>query len=120
LRLVLTRMPNQPAPPRSLTGRQYVTPPGERVLAALQLDSDRRARKPQRVAEAVLEIAAVVIRRPLGLRAVDHDQRRPAAALMRVAQPDLAAARQRRRVGPGQLLQDLIQPRRRQIAARGV
>src|SRR5690606_21780162 len=116
-RALLPRMAHHAAPARLLSASQLVAPARERVLPAAQLDPDRRALEAQPLPERVLEIALVVIRDPLRLRPVDHDDRRIPAALMRIPQPDRAPADHRRGVRGRGLMQELRQPRSREIRA---
>src|SRR5690606_194669 len=113
-------MPDHAAPARLLPAGQLVAPARERILRAAELYANRRAVEAQALPERVLEIALVVIRDPLRLRPVDHDDRRISPALMRVAQPDLPAADHRRRMRGRGLMQQLRQPRSREIRAGGV
>src|SRR5690606_34733919 len=117
---LLPRVADHAPPTRLLPARERIAPPRERVLAAAQLDPDRRALEPQPLAERVLEIALVMVRRPLGLRAVDHDDRRVAPPLVRIPQPDLPPADRRRRMRGRGPVQQLGEARRRQIRARRI
>src|SRR5690606_29331129 len=73
---LLARVTHHAPPARLLPPRQLVAPARERILAASELDADRRTPQPQRLAKRILEIAPVLLGRALGLRAVYHDQRR--------------------------------------------
>src|SRR5690606_10134547 len=73
---LLAGVTDHASPAYFLPPRQFVTSPGERVFAATELDPDRRALEPQCLPERVLQVAPVVVRRALGLGAVDHDHGR--------------------------------------------
>ena len=102
----------------SLARCQLVAPPRERVVLAAQVDAHRRAVEAERLAEAVRQVATVVFRRTLGLRPVHHDDRRVAAALVRVAKPDPPAAHERRLVLPDRRLEHARELRRRHLPHR--
>src|SRR5690554_6116453 len=60
----------------------------EGVLAGTELEAHRRAADLEHLAEGVGQVAAVGLGQRLGLVAVDHDDRRVAAALVGHAQLD--------------------------------
>jgi methyl-accepting chemotaxis protein len=81
----------------------------ERVLRPAQLQADRRARQLERVAQAVHQIAGVVLRRLFRARSEHHEGRRPGLGLGHIAQLQPAAADQRRLVGLQRMLEPAVQ-----------
>ena len=103
-----------------LAGGEHVHAPGVGVLALLGDDAHRRAGQAERLAKAVFQIAQVIGRQLVHLRAVDDDGRRRMAALVGIAQLGAAAGGHRRRVGGDDGLQQARQFRRRRPGDRAV
>src|SRR3989338_108861 len=80
-----------PANPRPMRlallglGERFWFCPLERILAGIELDPERRALQLEDFAEGTFQIARIAGRHVVQTAAVDHDQRRGAAALMGVA-----------------------------------
>src|SRR5471030_535170 len=92
-----------------LTVSQRVLVAFVRVLAAFELDANRRTDQLQDTTVGVFQVAYIRLRYFLDLVAVDHDQRRVGAAQVSVTQLDAAAADHRWRVLADRIFEDLGQ-----------
>ena len=90
----------------------------ERILRRAHLDPQRRAGELEVLAKAPFEVALVGVGDVLERVAVDHDDRRVHAALVRVAQLRPEGAGALRRLVLDRLLQQPRQHRRRHLARR--
>ena len=102
-----------------LSWRALVASSGERIVLAAEIHAHGRAFQLERLAVAIDEVATVVLGRPLGLGAMDHDDRRVAPALVRIAQADAPTANERRLVLSDRGLEHARQLRRRHLAHGG-
>ena len=83
-------MPDDPLAALLLARGQLIATPGKGILAAPELHPQRGADQLQCLPEEILEIPRIAGRYPLGLTAVNDEQRRIAPALVNIAPPSLA------------------------------
>src|SRR5690242_14864810 len=91
-----------------------------RVLAALELDADRRTDQLEHTTVSVFQVTDVRLRHLLDLVTVDHDDRRVRTTQVGITQLDPAVVDHRRRVLADRIFQNLGQAVGRPAGDRGL